>query len=186
MTFPIIILDASCVITLVASGVFAELAESLEAQFAIAELVYSKALIYTLSGQQDQDGLPIKLPVDLRPYLEAGWLEVVDFSSEAEERAFVTYASQLDAAEAVTLAMAGERGWAAATDDRKAIRVAASLRGPLRVWTTPDLIRHWAEVRKVQQTALRGVLNRIQAGVRYHPRRGDALYSWWSERLEED
>jgi predicted nucleic acid-binding protein len=59
---------------------------------------------------------------------EHGWLRLTRPANEPERSAFRTLPARIQLGEAMSLAIAGERGWVFLTDDRKARKVAAENR----------------------------------------------------------
>jgi hypothetical protein len=80
----------------------------------------------------------------------------------------------------MTLAIAHGRGLAAATDDRKARRIAAERYGSSLVLVrTTEILRAWVQVSSVDDATLRGVLKRIELVARFRPANDDPLREWW-------
>lgn len=98
---------------------------------------------------------------------------------EDEEEQFLALASQLDDGEAISAAIAMERSWAIATDDRRVPTVLAKAGAAMRVVTTPELVKHWAEHAQVDSLMLRSVLAEIETKARFRPWRSYPLYTWW-------
>jgi hypothetical protein len=95
---------------------------------------------------------------------------------------YVELAADLEDGEAMTLAIAHGRGLAAATDDRKARRIAAErCGGSLVLVRTTEILRAWVQVSSVDDATLRGVLRRIESIARFRPANDDPLRDWWAE-----
>jgi hypothetical protein len=84
----------------------------------------------------------------------------------------------------MALAIAQSRGWMLATDDRKAVAVANSVK--VAVCGTADLIRRWTETAAVADWTIRDTLLRIKRRARYLPNVRDPLFDWWIGYLAGD
>ena len=76
--------------------------------------------LYVLKPDRDDPTKLIKSPLDLEPYFNDGILQRCDIEGDDETAYFVGYASKLDDGEAACVALAKNRGWWIATDDRPA------------------------------------------------------------------
>ena len=88
--------------------------------------VTGETLYIKQPDEEDQTKL-VKCPLDLQEYLAAGLLAGCDFQNQAEIELFVRMAAQLGDGEAACFAIATQRGWALATDDRRARKLAADI-----------------------------------------------------------
>ncbi|HLB77136.1 MAG TPA: hypothetical protein VJO72_08900, partial [Candidatus Dormibacteraeota bacterium] len=61
------------------------------------------------------------------PWLQSGRVKIASLDSPLEEELYVQSAADLDDGEAMSLAICRARGYALATDDRKARRIASQL-----------------------------------------------------------
>jgi len=99
--------------------------------------------LYILQQDPDDASKLVKVPIDLDHYTAAGLLHECDLQGPEETELFVQMAAQLGDGEAACFAISANRGWALATDDRRARRFAAE--SSLAVITTPELVKLWAE-----------------------------------------
>jgi predicted nucleic acid-binding protein len=83
--------------------------------------------------------------------------------------------------EAMCLAIAEQRGWIVATDDRKAIRVAQQ--AGMTVVSCPALVRAWADANGPDQSTLHKVLQNIEALAQFKPNPTMPEYQWWVDEL---
>jgi hypothetical protein len=82
----------------------------------------------------------VKVPADLSGLIGSGVLTVCDPENQQELDRFKHYATLFRSdAESMCLALAEQRGWVIATDDRRAIRVAQQAR--LTVVSCPQLVK---------------------------------------------
>ena len=113
-----ILLDACCVLNCSASGNLIGILQTIPAQVAVTQVVQEREL-KTLQRLEDEEN---EAAIKFEQAIAQGLLEVVDFRSEEEAESFVNYVAILgDDGESATCAIAIYRGWAIATDDKKAI-----------------------------------------------------------------
>jgi predicted nucleic acid-binding protein len=126
--------------------------KSIPAQVVVTEVVREKELI-TLQRLKDEEN---EGAIQFETAITQGLLSVVDFESESEEEAFVNYAFELgDDGESATCAIAIHRGWAIATDDKKAIAFSQKEAPHLQVVSTLEIIKNWAEEANLASPELR-------------------------------
>jgi hypothetical protein len=120
--------------------------------------------------------------VDLSDLFAAGLLQEITLTA-AEEELFVQYAREVDDGEARTAAAAVSRGLRVVIDDRGAIRLLGSLEASPPVLTTPEWLKHWADIAQVTEEVVGSVLRRVELCSRYRPRRTHLLYDWWQDHV---
>ena len=176
LSVELIVLDASCLINLYATGRFRDIAEALPFRLAVAEYVAThEALFVWRTVDQTEE----RARVVLRPLIEDGLIEILDLASSEEQTTFVDLAAQVDDGEAVTWALAFHRGFAVATDDRKARRVFVETSMVVPLFSTSELLKAWADEISIPVSDLRDVLLAVQTSASYIPGRNDPLYEWW-------
>ena len=120
-------------------------------------------------------GVREKEPVVLEPLLAAGTLDIVEPQTDDEFATLMDLSLQLDDGEAMSCAIALQRGFRIATDDGKTIRL---LGHRLPTVSTLDLIRHWADMTSPSQTQIRdALLGIVDRG--YIPSPNHAHRPWW-------
>ena len=144
--------------------------------------VTGEALYIMQFDQEDQSNL-IECPIDLQPYMAAGLLAPCDLETHEEIELFVRMAAQLGDGEAACFALAAKRGWALATDDRRARRLAAE--SSLKVITTPELVKLWAKNTNASDEEIVTVLENIQRFAYFTPRPNSPEYAWWGSCVEK-
>jgi predicted nucleic acid-binding protein len=176
-----VVLDACCVLNFCASGHFIAILKSIPAQVVVTEVVREKELI-TLQRLKDEEN---EGAVQFETAIAQGLLSVVDFESESEEETFVNYAFELgDDGESATCAIAIHRGWAIATDDKKAVLFSQKEAPHLQVLSTLEIIKSWSEGGNLTLAELRTVLRSIRTKGRYMPHRNHPLLGWWENLMQ--
>ena len=174
----VLLLDASCLLNLYATDRLLEIAPALPWQLAVADYVLEQEALYVRTIEEQEE----TVPVDLSPLIDEGLLLVLRLGNPSEEASFVELAAVLDDGEAVTGAIALNRGHLVAIDDRKARRVLGEKAPGTRLVSTLDLMRQWGESVPVQE--VRDALRAMQHRARYIPGQRDPLYSWWRDMME--
>jgi hypothetical protein len=176
-----VLLDACCVLNFSASGRLLEILSAIPAQVVVTEVVRQKEL-KTLQRLKTEDN---EAAVQFEIAISKGLLLVTDFESEAEEEAFVNYASSMgDDGESATGAIAVHRSWAIATDDKKAISFFRQEVPQLKIISTLEVIKYWSEQSNLNASELRNVLDAIRVKGRYIPDKDHPLQSWWKSAVE--
>ena len=173
-----LLLDASCLLNLYATGRMRDIAASTGYQFEVADYVLRYETLYVLQTNPEGTGEE-RIPVDLDSLLEEGLLHVVELGGGDVLFSFVQLASQIDDGEAATGALALHRDCSVAIDDRKARRVMGEVMPDVALVSTLELMRLWSEKLSVSAGELREALMAMQAGASYVPGRRDPLYGWW-------
>lgn len=172
-----LILDACCVINLYASTRMEAILQVWPVSIAVADYVRDNEALMVRAGA-DASVLPTE-QIDLGHLVAQGWLELASLE-EAEAETFVNLAAVIGSdGEAATAAIAISRGWAMATDDRRAINILTQQAPPLRLVTTPELIHHWARSQVIPPEELRQVLGNVRTRARFEPHRLHPLRDWW-------
>jgi hypothetical protein len=172
-------------INLAATGRLADIFAALDIPWAIARTVEDEVVPRPTDPLVHRSTEP--LSVDVALLTGAGLLEVLDCATDHEFSRFVAMvapgADHLDDGEAMTFAIAIERGFAVATDDRKARRVLAAQAPQLVVHGTTCILHRWAETTNPDPAELARMLRAIQDRGRFIPRASDPDASWWNTAL---
>jgi hypothetical protein len=170
-----LLLDACVALNLLASGIdLSELAGATNVRFLMTSVVASEMLWLD----------PLD-PADPREHfdgdaLTARGVVLVALDDDESDR-FVDLARDIDDGEASTIAVAIHRALRVATDDRKALRLAAGQSPPVEVVRTTELVRQWAEVSGADGGHVTQVVRSIQTRSSYVPPRDDPQLDWWIE-----
>ena len=171
------VIDACCVIDVCASGQPEAVLIASALRWFIPAAVIGEACYLHRPSPDDPKRL-VPVPLDLSPFLTAGLLTPCDLAGEEELKHFVQLATLFRSdGEAACLAIAKSRGWALATDDRKARREAANIGVP--VVTTPELMKTWADATGAAEADIARLLRDIQTFARFIPHKTMPLHSWW-------
>lgn len=169
------LLNACAVLSLYATRYMAEILDTMVGPVAVAQLVVDEALYI----RQIVEGKVEPERVDFGPLVGSGRLDVLSAESDEELQTFIDLAVELDDGEAMSAALAIHRDRVLVTDDRKAERLLA---GRVRMRSTLDVVKQWAELRQVPQPEVRAALIGIdQRG--YRPARRHPLFGWWESVL---
>jgi len=122
--------------------------------------------------------------IDLAPSITKGTVQICSPADDAEHALYVELALNLGDGEAMALAIAKNRGWKVATDDRKARNKADAL--GVSVVTTPDLVRRWASDTARSRADVAMALRRIEALARFSPAENSPVAKWWRDLLDEN
>ncbi|MDY7005725.1 MAG: hypothetical protein SWX82_17805 [Cyanobacteriota bacterium] len=82
--------------------------------------------------------------------------------------------------------IAFHRQWAIATDDKKAISFMQQQTSDIKIFSTPEIIKHWSEAANVDSSILSEALNAVQVNGRYSPPKSHSLKSWWENASSPD
>jgi hypothetical protein len=169
------VLDACCIINLVATEEFDNILEIIPAQLAITSYVLKYEVItYTNSAGE-------KVPVDLMLRIQSGQILEVDIDTLQEEEAnlLANFASQrLDPCESASAAIAIHRNWGLATDDKRAIYLITQTSPTTQIITTPELLKLWSDTLTIPDKQIEQVIGRIR---RYVPPETHPLFQWWKK-----
>ena len=173
------ILDACCVLTLYGSRRIRETLACIPAQVAVTEFVVAKEALKIYEGPEE-DPKASKADLNLDPLVRDGLLRVVSLRDE-EMESFIRLAQLVDDGEARTLAVAAQRGWAVASDDRKAVRLARK-ELDLSVRTTPQILKNWVDESEPSAEKVAAAIRNVEKRARYVPPNRHPLKEWWEKR----
>jgi len=171
------IVDACCLINLFASGRQSEVIQAFGGDFYVPQRVCNEALSIRRPDPMDDASL-VSEPIDLTDALRKDLIRLCRVEGVEENELFIGFAMELDDGEAACLAVAKMRGWAVATDDKKAIRLANAHSVP--VITTPELMHHWAEETQANAGVVAQALRNIESFARFRPGNSASHYRWWT------
>src|SRR5438874_7804021 len=160
-------IDACCLIDLLACGETEAILRASGLKWHLPSAVQVEVQ-YRRQHDPGQPGKTVNVPVDLSSLISTGVLTVCQPQNQQELDQFTRYAATFRSdGEAMCLAIAEQRSWTVATDDRKAIRVAR--RAGLTVVSCPELVKAWADATRPKKAALRSALRDIQVLAQFKP-----------------
>jgi hypothetical protein len=174
-------IDACCLIDLLASGQAEAILRASGFPWHLPSAVQGEVQ-YLRQHDPAEPGQMVKIPADLSGLITSGVLTICDPENQQELDRFTHYAMTFRSdGEAMCLAVAEQRAWVVATDDRKAIRVAQ--RAGLTVVSCPALVKAWADATGPDQARLNTILKDIEVLAQFKPNRSMPEYHWWIEEL---
>lgn len=176
---PILLLDACCLINLLATERIEEIFHLLPFRFATSRLVAENEVLTI--ARDSGDGQSVERETITTAMLEGFEnLELLKLSTEEELEDFVRFAMDLDDGEASVCALAISKGGGLATDDRKALRIFHREVPQALTVQTPELLFEWARLSKATEAEIRRVLVAVRQRARFYPRKGVSMSDWWA------
>lgn len=172
-----LILDACCIFNFCASGHFLEIIESVPAQVYISKIVNERELLTLkeISGENQ-----------FLKALQKESILLTDFISDEEAEAFVNYVFAIgDDGESATFAIAINRGWSVATDDKRTINFFKIEAPQVQVLSTLEIVKNWSETKSISKRHLGLTLENIRKEGRYIPKKNDPLFTWWETAIRK-
>jgi hypothetical protein len=174
-----VILDACCTLNLVATGRTGEILSQLPHRFCLGPRGRGEALYLAVPEAEEREA------IDLQPFFDAGLLTEEAIVGPAEEALFVEFGAHVADGEAEAAALAVNRGYILATDDRKARRIVMERHASVRLTGTLELLREWQQAEGPPDTILRDALKLISTRATYRPRPSHPLWGWWNSLYGE-
>ena len=175
MVQQLVLFDSSVLINILATGRQQEILAMFQGGAGVCAAVAAETQF--LRGEQPTGP---KTRVSLDPLLERRLLRQHELRDDEERALYVELAADLDDGEAMTLAIAHQRGAAVATDDRKARRIANQRFGAnFPLLRTTGIMHDWVRLEMLEREAVRAVLGRIQTVAQFRPPNDDPLREWW-------
>lgn len=126
-------------------------------------------------------GKIISVPVDLSALISAGALPLCQPDVPAEVDLFIQYAARFGSdGEAMCLALAENRGWLLATDDKEATKVGQQ--AGMQTISTPELLKGWSVKAAPDAAAVAQALADIELYARFRPNPAMAEFQWWCDQ----
>jgi hypothetical protein len=174
-----VILDACCSLNLVATGRAGDILRQLPYRFCLSQRGRGETLYLRAPDGDERES------VDLQPFFDDGLLTVEALAGTSEETLFVEFGAHVADGEAEAAALAVNRGYILATDDRKARRIVLERHTALRLIGTLELLHAWQEAAGPPDAIVSDALQRISVRATYRPRRTHPLWDWWNNLYEE-
>lgn len=178
-----LVIDASCLLNLLASGKAEEILEVLELEL-IATPHLDQEVLYQVTGR-DEAGAVTREPVDLEPLEKAGLLTIRPLDPSALDH-LVECAEHLTDADAAAVAVAAARELPLATDDARQAKVARKLFPAMEVVSTLEILRQAIPKLALDDASLRQLARRIRTRASFLPPRSDPHRRWFLDLLAGD
>jgi len=184
--------DACCLINLLAAdclntGPLRQTQESPRSEVStlglklhIPSIVASETLYLLQPDEADSSNL-VKLPIDISRHFNFGIFHRCEILNGNETAYFVGFANKLDDGEAACMAVAKNRSWHLATDDRLAAKLAGQV--GVTVLTTAEILKRWAVNTNAPRHEIEAALRRVRRFAKFIPRPGASEASWWLSHL---
>lgn len=177
-----LLLDACCLLNLYATGYLREIASSLPVEFGVTDYVATvEVLFLRKSGEPGDEEL--SEPVDIRPLINDDVIRLFCLEHSDEKTKYIDLAVFMDDGEAETGAIAFHRGFAVASDDRKARNILGVAAPSVRLVSTLELLKEWAEATGISDSKLQKAFHMMETRASFILGKRDSLFSWWKSVL---
>lgn len=174
MTNRRLIIDACCLINLDSSGQLLDIANLFSPSLAVCNIVLEEE-ITAINQIEGDTGQAVNSKIIENIVLD-----------DAELYLFVEFAAHMgDDGESATFAVAVNRGWSVATDDKAAIKFLQKRAPEIEIISTLEIVKFWSEARKKTNQEVQELLLRIKEEGKYVPGKSHPLYGWWHGIMEE-
>jgi predicted nucleic acid-binding protein len=174
-----VVVDTCCMINLYASQQLQAIVAASMEQVIVPKPVVEECLYIRQASEEDPDHL-VPMAINLHSLIDDGVLLLTELTGEAELSQFVQLAALIDDCEAACLTIAALRGLAIATDDKRAIQIAADL--GVSVVTTPQLLKDWAQRASPAQNEVANAILCIERYGRFRPHAQCVDAQWWAKQ----
>jgi hypothetical protein len=171
-----VVIDACATLNLLATGREVELISALD--WTLVMVPDTKQEVRYLRGPPEEKGRPTRAPVDWAPLERSGRLLLQPLGSD-ELDAFVAAAARLTDVDAMALARAGTLRLPLFTDDGKMRRVFRELYPHLSLLSTLSLVRQASKLLRMEQAAVRAMLQNLRQRANFAPPRDDPDQEWY-------
>ena len=159
-----IVLDACCAINLCVCGQMEAILRSIPVRVAIATFVAYEEV----------------RRCDIRPFIEAGLLQVVEPETEEEAINVIAFAADLGGdGEAYTGAIAIRWKWAIVSDERRVLNYFERQAPRLQRLTTPELLKYWADHTDPDAATIRQTVSAVVNEGNYTIGERHTCRTWW-------
>jgi hypothetical protein len=172
--------DSSVLLNLLAANCLESIASVTGWQFAICPAVRDEA-------KKLRDGSTGEMVyVELTPLIASGLLQVLEISGDEEQTLYVAQAIVVDDGEAMSIAIAAHRHLELAIDDKQAANHTRRTFPEIRLWSTPEILKHWCEVGGADHPTPHSAIRLIESRSRYFPAKSHPLATWWQSARGTD
>ena len=178
-TSPDVVLDTCCLVNLAAIDGTLECIAAVGLTWYVPTVVQAEGIYIRI----DPDGGEVHR-INLEAAVSTGIVQICSLTGVKEHGLYVEFVLSLDDGEAMALAIAKNRRWKLATDDRKA-RVKAQSVG-VAIVTTPELVQRWAAGTEYSEAQIANALRRIETLARFVPVDDSDAACWWRKIVAEN
>ena len=178
-TAPDVVLDTCCLVNLAAIDGTLECLAKFGLIWYVPTAVQAEGIFIRI----DTDSREVHR-IDLAAVVSTGTVQICALAGEEEHGLYVEFALSLDDGEAMALAIAKNRRWRLATDDRKARSKAQTV--GVTVLTTPELVQRWAATTGYSEAQIADALRRIETLARFAPADDSDAAHWWRKIVVEN
>ncbi len=175
-----IVIDACCLLNLLATGEEGDLVRALELRLVVPEPARQE--VFYLEGPPDEDGNPTHYPASLDQLESAGLLQTWAIDDQSRD-AFVAAASHLKDPDAACAAIAATHRLPLATDDRKIRKVTAELFPDVLLVSTLEIVHRAASSLDLGPDRVTALLEKLRTRGRFVAPKDDPLAGWFWEIL---
>lgn len=174
------IIDSCCLIDVLASGHAESVLRAYGNTWHVPIAVQGEVQFIRQADPADSSKF-IMVPVDLSGLISAGVVALCQPEIEAELDLFIQYAALFGSdGEAMCLALAENRRWLIATDDKQAISIGRG--AGLTVVSSPELLKMWADTLAADAGVVLKALTHIELYARFRPNQAMPDCQWWLDR----
>lgn len=174
------IIDACCLIDVLASRHAESILRSCGHAWHVPIAVQGEVQFIRQPHPTDRSKF-VTVPVDLSGLISARVLTLCQPANQPELDLFIQYAARFGSdGEAMCMALAENRGWLIATDDKEAISVAQ--RSGLIVVSCPQLLKIWSDTLAADAATVVKALTDIELYARFRPNQAMPECQWWLDQ----
>ena len=172
------VIDTCCLINLYASQRPKEIITSACIDAIVPQQVAGEGLFIRQPDESDPNILVLK-QIILDDAIAENIIRLDTDQDENELAQFIQLATMIDDGEAMCMAIASSRHFSLATDDRKAMAIAASL--GINVLTTPEILIKWCGTCSARPRDTADVIMNIERYGRFRPHYTSPHAGWWEK-----
>lgn len=176
-----VVIDACCLLNLLATGREQDLVRACEIDLIISGQAHGEALF--LHTPPDADGVRSKHLASTERLRTAGRLQIRSLDTEPLIAAFVAWAAQLRDEDASCVALAGALGLPLMTDDGKERRIARAQFPRIDLISTLAVLDEAVRALALPEHELLGLVADLRWRGNFAPPRKDPLAPWYAELL---
>lgn len=175
------LLDACCLINLLATEKAGEIVEALPYRCAVPRFVAEKEVLRF--GLARAGHGEVQRPITLAQIRAETGVEILDIESPLESAELRRFGELLDQGEANACALAVGRDGGVATDDKKALALLARTAPEVPTLQTSEILYEAFSGNRWTDLEVRRMFRAIRDRASFIPRRGAPHFDWWTKLL---